>query len=188
MYTRWHATQVEHGVFDCWLPPYLVVIISYIVATSVQLYSYTISPEEEFFLASLRLIAKEGLCTGCRICELVCSGEKNKMFRPSVSKIRIEIDEKYQEKIGVCRSCFNPVCVKSCPNNALKQVDNNGLKIIITDYDKCNGCGICITKCPFRAISINPDTKKPQICDLCNGRLLCAKACPTGALQVMKEV
>jgi len=44
----------------------------------------------------------------------------------------------------------NP-CETSCPAKAIKVGDNvNSIPTI--DYDKCTGCGICVTKCPGLAI------------------------------------
>jgi len=53
--------------------------------------------------------------------------------------------------------CFQPIpcdpCATSCPRQAiLPFADINDIPII--DNEKCNGCGICITKCPGLAIIV----------------------------------
>jgi len=48
-------------------------------------------------------------------------------------------------------------CIKSCPVNRQDEeciVLNDKKTSIIIDEDLCTGCGICIKKCPFGAISI----------------------------------
>ncbi len=53
----------------------------------------------------------------------------------------------------------NP-CETSCPNGAIKVPGNiNSLPII--DYSKCNGCGICVTKCPGLAIFMIQEEFEP---------------------------
>jgi len=53
--------------------------------------------------------------------------------------------------------CFQPIpcdpCATSCPQQAIRPfADINDMPII--DTDKCNGCGICIAKCPGLAIMV----------------------------------
>jgi len=53
--------------------------------------------------------------------------------------------------------CFQPIpcdpCATSCPRGAIRPfTDINDTPVI--DNDNCNGCGICITKCPGLAIMI----------------------------------
>ena len=53
--------------------------------------------------------------------------------------------------------CFQPIpcnpCATSCPQGAIRPfADINDLPTI--DYEKCNGCGICIIKCPGLAIMV----------------------------------
>jgi len=46
----------------------------------------------------------------------------------------------------------NP-CVKACPRGEIK-IEGNINNIPIVDYDKCNGCGVCIPRCPGLAIFV----------------------------------
>ena len=53
--------------------------------------------------------------------------------------------------------CFQKIpcnpCVKACNRNAISMVDDiNNLPQL--DYDKCNGCGLCISLCPGLAIFV----------------------------------
>ncbi|MEK7681218.1 MAG: 4Fe-4S dicluster domain-containing protein, partial [Chloroflexota bacterium] len=42
----------------------------------------------------------------------------------------------------------NPPCVPVCPVNATWQRPDG---VVAIDYDKCIGCGYCITACPYNA-------------------------------------
>jgi len=50
------------------------------------------------------------------------------------------------------------------------------------DEEVCTGCGVCMTVCPFEAISRNPETDQAQINEaLCKACGTCVAACPSGA-------
>jgi heterodisulfide reductase subunit A len=50
------------------------------------------------------------------------------------------------------------------------------------DEEICTGCGVCMTVCPFDAISRNEETDQAQINDaLCKACGTCVAACPSGA-------
>ena len=74
-----------------------------------------------------------------------------------------QIDEVFPEQDrlekGPCAviECFQNIpcnpCASACRRNAIKPFENiNNLPII--DRDKCNGCTICVSKCPGLAIMV----------------------------------
>ncbi len=123
-------------------------------------------------------------CSGCGICEMVCSAEKEKVFNPEVSRIHlVHLDEKVAVSIA-CRFCENTPCINACPRQALKMDEVNN--VIRLDKMRCIGCGWCIEACDFGAIVMNRPTKSVVLCDLCEGRCTqkCVEVCPKKALKV----
>ncbi len=119
-------------------------------------------------------------CSGCRICELVCSYEHFGVFNPKKSAIRILslFPEPAINYPVVCKQCAVPKCAEACPVHAIYRKDG----IVHIDYEKCIGCGACAQACPFGAIFMHPDIKHPIKCDLCGGDPKCVEKCPTGAI------
>lgn len=120
-------------------------------------------------------------CTGCRICEVVCSFEKEKAVRPSKSRIRIlKMDEYGMDVPVICQHCQSPPCVDVCPVNAIVRLE--GESRVVLHQDRCIGCRACTFVCPYGAISIDVDTGKSIKCDACGGEPQCVKLCPKKAL------
>jgi Fe-S-cluster-containing hydrogenase component 2 len=123
-------------------------------------------------------------CTGCGICEMFCSAEKEGVFSPELSRIHlVNIDEKTAITIA-CRFCENTPCISACPREALEMDEANN--IIRVNKMRCTGCGWCIEACDFGAIALNYTTKSVVLCDLCEGRSQpkCVELCPKQALKV----
>ena len=54
------------------------------------------------------------------------------------------------------------------------------------DPDKCTYCGICMTRCPYNAVSVDKEKKTPARINpvLCKGCGTCAADCPTDAISM----
>ena len=52
------------------------------------------------------------------------------------------------------------------------------------DVEKCTSCGICVSRCPYNAVSVDQEKKSPAhiIPILCKGCGTCAADCPTNAI------
>ena len=124
-------------------------------------------------------------CVGCRICEYICSLEKDNVFNPTRSRIRTIRIYPYTNASLTCRLCEDAPCIIACPRKALTQSDENGT--ILINADKCNGCGWCIEACDFGAIALDPDKKVVMICDLCDGSPKCVEWCPEEALDLTSK-
>ncbi len=121
-------------------------------------------------------------CTGCRICEYVCSAVKENGFNPLLSRIRTtRIEPTFNISIA-CRLCEDPTCVKACPKKALSRDEETG--VIRLDEEKCNGCAWCIETCEFGVIALHPTKKTMIVCDLCDGDPKCVLYCPKDALSL----
>jgi len=120
-------------------------------------------------------------CSGCRMCELVCSFIHYKIFNPSLSRIRVTTSESSLVDFPVvCRQCHTPPCQEVCPTQAINR--NNHLGVNQIEEEACIGCGECVRACPFGAIYIPNGEKTPISCDLCSGDPQCVKYCPNEIL------
>ena len=64
-------------------------------------------------------------CTGCKLCELVCSAVKAGVFNPKDSRIKVCLIDIPEIPVPVlldtCDYCFgNPVCVQVCLPQAIE--------------------------------------------------------------------
>jgi carbon-monoxide dehydrogenase iron sulfur subunit len=124
-------------------------------------------------------------CTGCRVCELVCALEKEKVFDPKLSRIKVlHLHELVNMPVS-CRLCEDAPCVRSCPRDALRQSEETG--VIIVDDAKCDLCGWCLESCKYGAIFLNQNKKTVMVCNLCEGTPQCVEWCPEGALSLMTQ-
>jgi Fe-S-cluster-containing hydrogenase component 2 len=69
-------------------------------------------------------------CTGCRICELVCSMVKESNFNPKKARIKVHLVGIPEIPVPVlsrlCDECGGePVCLKYCPVEAISFSENN---------------------------------------------------------------
>jgi len=124
-------------------------------------------------------------CTGCQLCEYICSYTKTGVFNTYRSRIRTVRANEVLIMAVSCRTCENASCLIACPREALSQDPATG--IIRVDENRCNGCAWCVEACSFGAISVNPETKLAEICNLCEDQAdgpQCVKWCPKEALKL----
>ena len=127
------------------------------------------------------LMVDVNACNGCRICEVVCSFEKEKASAPTKSRIRIlRVDEAGVDVPGVCQHCESPPCADICPMDAIARDPKT--EGVVLNQERCIGCRACTFVCPYGAISLDVDKQVMIKCDLCGGEPQCAKYCPKGAL------
>lgn len=135
-----------------------------------------------------RILVDAEKCTGCRICEAVCSTRilNNKGFNRKMAAIKVLFRGELEEDIRpvLCRQCKKPPCAGCCPTESISR---NGDGIVRIDRDTCIGCGNCAEACPFGAVVLHPDLDVPSKCDLCGGDPLCVKYCVAGALRLVHE-
>ncbi|MFW9937312.1 MAG: 4Fe-4S dicluster domain-containing protein [Promethearchaeota archaeon] len=71
----------------------------------------------------LEILVNENLCTGCRICQLICSFNTYGIFSVEKAFIKIENAYKLVPKISFLDGCTKcGLCVQDCLYGALKKV------------------------------------------------------------------
>lgn len=142
------------------------------------------------------LVHDPTLCTGCMRCMTTCSTYNNGATSLSRARLHItrheghaltgidEEDDLIFESLN-CRQCDKPYCMYFCPVRAIKRDKETGAMVI--NYDKCIGCRMCVTMCPFGASLYDSARKRVIKCELCDGDPQCVKFCPSGALQYIPK-
>jgi anaerobic carbon-monoxide dehydrogenase iron sulfur subunit len=121
-------------------------------------------------------------CTGCRLCELVCSVRHDHVSNPERSRIRVikwEAEGVYVPM--TCQQCEDAPCVNACPAKALAR--NQELGRVEIDYDVCIGCRTCVSVCPFGAMNFIASDRRVTKCDLCDGDPQCVRFCEVEAIE-----
>ena len=86
----------------------------------------------------------------------------------------------------VCKHCTHAGCLDVCPTGALFRTE---FGTVVVQPDICNGCGYCVSGCPYGVIQRREDDGRAWKCTLCYDRLkdgqepACAHACPTKSIQ-----
>jgi formate dehydrogenase iron-sulfur subunit len=86
----------------------------------------------------------------------------------------------------VCKHCGDAACLDVCPTGALFRTE---FGTVVVQPDVCNGCGYCVSACPFGVIDRREGDGRAWKCTLCYDRLrgdmepACAQACPTKSIQ-----
>ena len=144
-------------------------------------------------LAKAVIFADKALCSGCRICEMVCS-DFNSRGRNASSLARIFIEKEYLKgdyQPKVCYQCADPPCLKACPVGALRVDSLKGTYARLIDERTCIGCQECIKACQqyFRPSRPRFDVQKQKTikCHLCFGEPQCVKFCPLGVLRLERS-
>lgn len=162
-------------------------------------------------MARLAMLVDTTLCTGCRGCQVACkqwwdlpaeptrnrgSYENPANLSPS-TLTRVTFHEvpgangvQWFQLAWGCLHCGEAPCADVCPTRA---VVRHPLGLVTLDRERCNGCGYCVTACPFDVprLERNAVTGRGKMskCTLCQDRVTnglmpaCAKTCPTAAIR-----
>ncbi|MBM4462700.1 MAG: 4Fe-4S dicluster domain-containing protein [Chloroflexi bacterium] len=151
------------------------------------------------------LVVDSKKCAGCMACMLACSLVYEGIANLSLSRIQV-IQTTFKPfpediTISICRQCANPICMKSCPTEAL-HVDAEHGNIRVVDESLCDGCKLCIEACPYPPSRViwNQERHVAVKCDLCagaqyrlevggpHGKQACVEACPMRAIRLVHKV
>jgi formate dehydrogenase iron-sulfur subunit len=86
----------------------------------------------------------------------------------------------------VCKHCTHAACLDVCPTGSLFRTE---FGTVVVQEDICNGCGYCVSACPYGVIDRREGDGRAWKCTLCYDRLkgdlqpACATACPTQSIQ-----
>lgn len=110
---------------------------------------------------------------------------------PEVTQKAVEMvgelpDFRWLMASDVCKHCTHAGCLDVCPTGALFRTE---FSTVVVQQDICNGCGYCVSGCPYGVIERREGDGRAWKCTLCYDRLhdwlepACAKACPTDSIQ-----
>lgn len=101
-------------------------------------------------------------CIGCHTCSVACRFENNLPSNVWWNRVLSEGGEHLDIPEGsfpsvslaytpvACQHCENPACVKVCPVGATYRDEETG--VVRQDYDKCIGCRMCMSACPYTGV------------------------------------
>lgn len=149
------------------------------------------------------------ICIGCKACEVACkqwnglpadgmewSGKSydNTVHLSATTWRHVSFSEqvlpdgevKWLFNSDVCKHCTAAPCQEACPTGALIY---NEYGNVYVQQDVCNGCGYCVSACPFGVIGRSETGDGlAHKCTLCYDRQrdglepACARSCPTGSI------
>lgn len=150
-------------------------------------------------MAKLGFYFDATLCTGCKACQVACKDKSDlpagvnwrRVAEYSGGNWTQNADGTYNTTAFTyytsiaCNHCSNPLCLESCPTQALQMRDDG---IIMIDAEKCIGCRYCEWVCPYGAPQFNEEQGVMTKCNFCYDYIdeglspSCVAACPSRAL------
>ena len=149
------------------------------------------------------------VCIGCKACEVACK-EWNDIPAGGLDLLGMSFDNtgalsadswrhvafiEQQTPSGdlrwlmmsdVCKHCTDAACLDVCPTGSLLRTE---FDTVVVQADICNGCGYCVSACPYGVIDRREGDGRAWKCTMCYDRLgaglqpACATACPTASIQ-----
>ncbi len=124
-------------------------------------------------------------CIGCYACQVTCKAEYNIPFGTFRCRVETHQSGSYPDirkffLPRLCNHCDFAPCIEECKGKALYKNQDG---VVVSNSSNCIGCKICVDKCPYNAIEINPVTGKSEKCDFCYERLakellpVCVQSC-----------
>lgn len=110
----------------------------------------------------LAMVIDTRRCMACNSCTVACKIENNLPNNTWWNRVMTVGGENLDSPEGTypnlkmmnitvaCQHCDNPACVKVCPVGATYQDPETG--VVRQDYDKCIGCRMCMSACPYTGV------------------------------------
>jgi heterodisulfide reductase subunit A len=132
------------------------------------------------------------------------SGELSRIFEAALDRFgffeelhgRMDSAQSKMRGIYLAGTCQSPMDIQKAMNQGMAAagyilsglVAGRRLEIspitAIVDADKCSGCRVCISVCPYKAISFDTEKEVSVVNEvLCQGCGTCVSACPSGAIK-----
>jgi len=113
-------------------------------------------------------------CTGCKLCEVICSLQHTGAVNPRRSRIRVFIGEDFCLPV-----IAGPYTEAMC----------NSKDVVLVEGKEIDGCIVCRASCPVKSIFKEPVTTIPLKCDFCGEPPdpQCVMWCDGEALTVVEE-
>jgi Fe-S-cluster-containing hydrogenase component 2 len=83
-----------------------------------------------------------------------------------------------------CRQCEDAPCMTVCPKKAIYR--DRDIERVMIDYDRCIGCKMCASACPFGAMGFDARSGRVFKCDLCDGDPQCVRFCDMKAVDYVE--
>ena len=140
-----------------------------------------------------RIVHTPEVCTGCGLCDLMCSLYHEGEQGQTLSRGELVGDRLISEfTFNVCRQCPSPECWDACPKQDSALCVDEAHRTTYIRSDECDGCGDCIEACPFDPprIKMHPEKSIAFKCDLCRDRSegpICIEYCSFDALSLSQK-
>ncbi|RLE69363.1 MAG: 4Fe-4S dicluster domain-containing protein [Thermoprotei archaeon] len=131
----------------------------------------------------LVIIYDRNKCTGCMMCMIACSYKHFGVvdLNKSLRQINYSIEDGYY--CAYCVHCDDPMCMASCPSNAIYIDEKNGW--VLKNQYKCIGCKNCVYACPYSNPWYDEVNGVTWKCDFCDGNPECVRVCPSNATVIV---
>ena len=135
-------------------------------------------------------------CIGCHTCTIACKLE-NGFDKDSGIRVQTIGGPHRDTPAGKapnlsmhflpkpCMHCDEPPCREACPLEAITKRDDG---IVLVDEEKCDGCGSCVSECPYDVLVLDEEKDIVRKCSLCSHRVeegldpFCVVCCETEAM------
>ena len=115
-------------------------------------------------MTKLARLIDQKRCMGCRACVAACATEN--YFTPDAPwnfMVEYEVGaypavKKIYNTMN-CMHCEAPPCKAACDAMGAKAISKNQFGVVLIDYNKCVGCGNCVTVCPYGTINLNRELR-----------------------------
>jgi len=127
-------------------------------------------------------------CDRCYACEVACV----EAHPGNYGQAMCIVDASMGPAVSLhCLHCADAPCIKACTTgNIVRDAEKD---VVYMRGDRCIGCKLCVSACPFGMIIWDQKRGQAHKCDLCLERLkegeapACVAGCPTGALSSPAE-